>query len=226
MLTVPWRGGDILLGIGMFLSLLLAIVVAFYVVLTVGGVPRGAENGAMMVVLAFVELALLFSAWFFSVRKYRCSHQELGFRPLKWLRYMPLIAAATVGGLAINAGYLILIGQWGPKILQPPLPPPFLLNPGLPFLLGSLTVTVLAPISEEAFFRGFLFPGLRHRLGVWGAALVSALIFALGHLQWGVFIPIFLLGLILAWLYAKTGSLWSVITVHFAYNFLALISIV
>ncbi|MBI2305471.1 MAG: CPBP family intramembrane metalloprotease [Chloroflexi bacterium] len=226
MLAVPWRGGDILLGIGLFFSLLLAIVGASYVVLTVVGVPLGGGNGAMIVALALVELALLFSAWFFSVRKYGCSYQELGFRPLQWARHMPIIAAALVGGLAINAGYLILIGQWGPKILQPPLPPPFLLESGLPLLFGSLTVTLLAPVSEEAFFRGFLFPGLVHRLGVWGAALASALIFALGHLQWGVLIPIFFLGLILAWLYIKTGSLWSSITVHFAYNFLALVSIV
>ncbi len=87
-------------------------------------------------------------------------------------------------------------------------------------LLGA----VVAPVAEEVFFRGFLYAGLRGRWGLgWGLA-VSALIFGLAHLMPGVLVPIALLGVVLAWLYEVTGSLWPSILLHMAINGLALVA--
>jgi membrane protease YdiL (CAAX protease family) len=79
---------------------------------------------------------------------------------------------------------------------------------------------VAAPISEELFFRGFAFGGLL-RWGYWPAAAVSALGFSLAHFDPGSVIPFFCIGLVMAWLYWRRGSLWDSITFHFLFNFIS-----
>jgi len=80
----------------------------------------------------------------------------------------------------------------------------------------------VAPIAEETFFRGFLFPALIGKLRVWGAALASGLLFGAIHITSpgtaGLIIPLGAIGVVLALVYYKTGSLWATITTHFLIN--------
>ena len=87
-----------------------------------------------------------------------------------------------------------------------------------------LLIAGLAPISEELFFRGFLFAGLRARLSLWPAALVAGLVFGLVHAPTGVttVVPLAGLGVGLCWLYERTGSLWPPILAHVVNNSIAL----
>lgn len=87
---------------------------------------------------------------------------------------------------------------------------------------GALIVGA-APFAEEIFFRGFMFAGLRRRLPLWPAAAISAAVFGLVHAPTGpaAVPPLVVLGLILAWLYEKTGSLWPPILVHLTNNAIA-----
>lgn len=87
----------------------------------------------------------------------------------------------------------------------------------------SLFVAVLGPAIEEIFFRGFAYTALRTRFGVRWGLLLSALIFALLHFNLLAFFPIFILGLYLAYLYEKSGSLIPSMTVHILHNFLMVI---
>jgi membrane protease YdiL (CAAX protease family) len=82
----------------------------------------------------------------------------------------------------------------------------------------------LAAISEEMFFRGFVFSGLRSRMTVWPAAVISGLVFGLVHAPTGIttVIPLAVLGAVLAWLYDRTGSLWPSVIAHALNNALAL----
>ena len=76
----------------------------------------------------------------------------------------------------------------------------------------------MAPLFEEIFFRGFLFRGFANSWGWgWGAA-ASAAVFGIAHLQLDVFVPLFALGLGLAWVYHRTGSLWTSISLHALFN--------
>lgn len=93
-------------------------------------------------------------------------------------------------------------------------------------LLGSLdqpallliTGMVFAPLFEEMIFRGFLFAGLRQKMG-WGwAALVSSAIFGAGHLSIAAFIPTFSLGLLFTYLYQRSNSIWPGIIIHTLIN--------
>ena len=86
-------------------------------------------------------------------------------------------------------------------------------------LWSYFVAVVLASICEEWVFRGFLFGGLRHRWGVWPAALVSTLVFSLLHSYSLVGLAaIFLFGLIFCWLYQRSGSLIPPILAHAALN--------
>jgi membrane protease YdiL (CAAX protease family) len=90
--------------------------------------------------------------------------------------------------------------------------------------LFVILAVVMAPVFEEIFFRGFLFRGFSSSWGWVAGACVSAAIFGLAHLQLDVFVPLFALGFGLAWVYKRTGSLWSSIAFHALFNGLSVLA--
>lgn len=92
---------------------------------------------------------------------------------------------------------------------------------GWQLLLAFLGLVVIAPISEEIFFRGFLYRGLRRSWPIWVAAIVTSGLFALAHGQWNVGIDTFILSLFLIFVYQKTGNLWLSIGMHATKNLIA-----
>ena len=87
-------------------------------------------------------------------------------------------------------------------------------------LLANLLVVALLPaIGEELVFRGILQKQLgRFMLRPWHAILLAAAIFSFIHMQFGGFLPRWLLGIVLGWLYWRTGNLWVSIIAHFFNN--------
>jgi len=90
-------------------------------------------------------------------------------------------------------------------------------KPGL-LLVLTLLVTLVGPFAEELFFRGFAYPVFRKKIGVRNSILLVSAIFALLHMNIVSFFPILVLGILLAYLYEKTGSLVPSITVHVIHN--------
>lgn len=91
-------------------------------------------------------------------------------------------------------------------------------------ILAIVLIGVVAPLSEELFFRGFVFSGLRSRFSLWPAALIAGLVFGLVHAPTGIttVVPLAALGVVLSWLYDRTGSLWPCVIAHMINNGLAL----
>ncbi|HBV94554.1 MAG TPA: hypothetical protein DEG26_07640 [Chloroflexi bacterium] len=92
--------------------------------------------------------------------------------------------------------------------------------------LTLLATAVIAPIAEEIIFRGFTFRWLQGRMPLWGAVMVSAALFSAAHVGWAeptLFLPVFLDGLLLAYVYAKSGSVWPGVIIHASINVLATI---
>ncbi|GJM41353.1 MAG: hypothetical protein DHS20C20_16350 [Ardenticatenaceae bacterium] len=81
-------------------------------------------------------------------------------------------------------------------------------------ITSVVLISTLVPLWEETFFRGFIHNVLRNRLGMWAAILVSSLLFGLFHIIPLQIIGAFTLGILLAWLYEKSGSLWLPIFAH------------
>ena len=84
-------------------------------------------------------------------------------------------------------------------------------------ILG-VAIVISAPITEEIFFRGFLFGGTRPIIGVAGAALVTGFIFSLAHYNLGLILPFTAVGAILALSYQRSGTLFVPIGAHFLFN--------
>jgi membrane protease YdiL (CAAX protease family) len=93
-------------------------------------------------------------------------------------------------------------------------------NRALVVMAGILAV-LAAPVAEETFFRGFLFGGLVKRLGIFGAALASGFLFSLAHAQPTTLIPFTFVGMMLAWSYVYTGSIWTNIGAHLVFNLIS-----
>jgi membrane protease YdiL (CAAX protease family) len=99
---------------------------------------------------------------------------------------------------------------------------------GADWPLTTAVVGIGAPLSEEFLFRGFLLGALAQtRLGFWGAALVSTLLWAGLHAGYSTIglAEVFAIGLFLSWLLWRTGSLRVVIFCHALYNGLILLAL-
>lgn len=81
-----------------------------------------------------------------------------------------------------------------------------------------LTLGVLAPICEEALFRGFLYRSLRKRLGVGTSLLASAAAFAAVHLDSGAVVQLFCLGWVFGFVFERTRSLIPSMVAHGLWN--------
>jgi uncharacterized protein len=79
-----------------------------------------------------------------------------------------------------------------------------------------------APFMEELFFRGFLYPVLTRRFGMVVSVLLTAAIFALIHAPeykaWAPVLIIFLVGVVVTTVRAKTKSVGASFIVHSVYN--------
>ncbi len=89
------------------------------------------------------------------------------------------------------------------------------------FALVAFTTAVLAPIAEEIYFRGFVFRAYLEQKGPAQAYLFSSVLFALVHLNLPAVLPIFVVGLLLAALYHRTGSVLPGIIAHACNNAMA-----
>jgi uncharacterized protein len=87
----------------------------------------------------------------------------------------------------------------------------------------SLFGMTVAPLLEELFFRGFLYPVLARRMGIIAAVILTAVPFGLIHAAqlgwaWGPVLVVFLVGLALTITRAVTKSVGAGVLIHAAYN--------
>jgi len=85
-------------------------------------------------------------------------------------------------------------------------------------LLSVGVVVVLAPVFEELFFRGLFYPPLRRSLGPTLAIVIDGIVFGALHMRYLSIISLILVGMILAYVYEKTESLYAPIMTHALYN--------
>lgn len=205
--SVPWTVFDIWLGVGM-----LALIDALAFIITLQS-SRRVEFAQSAGIILF-ELAYLLPVLLIFARK-RIHWKHLGFRKFE-LNVMGLGCGLLIGGYAIILLHnLILlrlgIDTQGEAILRLI---EMLESPAWFFLVA----VVFAPFVEEIFFRGFLFQGFRQKYGWVHAMLLSSVIFAVAHLDPASLIPTFILGLVIAYLFHRSNSIWPGIILHFLIN--------
>ncbi len=86
------------------------------------------------------------------------------------------------------------------------------------FALTLILACAIGPLAEELFFRGVVYTAIRRKTSRWTAMLISGGVFAGIHTNFIGFVPIMLLGCLLAYLYERTGSLITPLAVHVFHN--------
>ncbi len=93
-----------------------------------------------------------------------------------------------------------------------------------PLAVQVAVLAVLIPMSEELVFRGLLFKRLRERASYMQAALYSAVVFGLMHGNMVQMLYGFAMGMMLAYLYEKYGSIKAPIAAHMVMNLLSVLA--
>lgn len=174
--------------------------------------------GGAIVLLAATQVALLLVSWLFVLRPGAligwpswagpdpggALRAGLGWGLVAWL-----------GATVASAGVVVILEELGlaiePQAAEQALE---VVDPWL----AVLTIVILAPIAEELFFRGVVFNAWLREGGPKLAYLGSAALFAVIHVSLVAVVPIFLLGLALAWVYRRTGNLLAPIAMHAVVN--------
>jgi uncharacterized protein len=201
-------------------TLVAQLLVLFPAVLL--GVFDPAEGGPMLLVLLItgqsVGLAGIFG--YLAARR-RLSWRLLGpLRPAG--RHVAIGLGIGLGGYVLVNVIIIALQQ-----LFGPVDPPEqqLLTDvtagGLTTVLAVIAAVLMAPVVEEFAFRGVFFQGMKRRVGLWPAALVTAVVFAAVHVE--VQQPLYssafvLLGVLFAWTMHRFGSLLVPIVAHATFN--------
>jgi membrane protease YdiL (CAAX protease family) len=222
--TVRWGFGDVAIGIGLswFLTIIFAPLVFAATGATQGDVP--------LTTVALLQIP--FDGAMFAVAIWASVTKGNG----------PVIDFGFTAKLRDMAGILVgLATQWVALLLYVPLfwfdltsaddvskPARELTDKAHDaggVVLLVLIVVVLAPIVEELFFRGLVLRSLEHRYGQTWAIVGSAAIFAAVHLEPLQFPALFLFGLVAAVMATRTGRLGPGIWAHFAFNAMAVITL-
>ncbi len=226
---VPWRIGDLAAATALVFVSFLVIQALVVLVFDIG---EAAEPDLLTPwILGALEGLMLLAVWAFGVRRYRASWSSVGLRLPRsgqrslsalWASIIVLPMVALLVSLVSTGVYASMIDALGFEAHEPsPVPEEFLGSGATRVLLSAVGV-LWGPFVEEVFFRGFLLGGLIAPLGATRAAVVSAAIFAVAHLAIASMIPLFITGLVLAWLYLRTRSIWPPLMAHAAQNLLAI----
>lgn len=94
---------------------------------------------------------------------------------------------------------------------------------GGPFWSSFLLTAIFAPIFEEWLCRGMVLRGLLTKMKPGWAIVISALFFAVIHMNPWQALNAFLIGVVMGYVYYKTGCLWLTMLMHFVNNGFAVI---
>lgn len=222
----PWSYKDVLI----VLLIVIGLIIGLNLTLLYFGVDEILRSMQMKeLVIAGVFLAqsiiLLVPVAILAIKKERkWKWQSFGFNRLKFFEHFGM----AVQGYVIYLGIVVLVTSLivfgGLKIPGYQIPEPILPifgSTNIAYAIAAVIIIGLAPLLEEVFFRGFVLQGLVNKMGRAAGAIATALLFAVLHLQFSNFIPIFILGLILSFLFIRAKSIWPCIWFHIINNIIA-----
>lgn len=216
----PWFGiAALVLGF-------LAATVGFVVVATVAAV-FGADfedpPPAVTIIATVLQSAFLIGAAVMFARKAAPVRPwQFGLRPARFWPSAGWTVVAFLTFLGISAAWAAAM-DLGDE--EDTLPDELGVDESTAALIAvAFLVTVVAPIGEEVFFRGFFFRALANWRGIWPAALITGIVFGgihAGGSPVGFLVPLGVFGVVLCLLYARTKSLYPAIVLHAINNSIA-----
>lgn len=220
-----WNGWDVLLTAVLIFVFVIVLQVALAKIAQVLWFPHGtifeaaqaiAQKTILLIASQFVIYVVAAMLMVVSVEgKYHTSFwRSIGWNwPKSFWKFVALGAA------------LFLALSLFESLLPMPKDTPFehLFDRPIDAYLLSLIAISFAPVMEEVFFRGFMYPVLARSMGVTWAVVLSALPFALLHLPqyayaWAAGFVIFVVGVGCGVVRATTKSVAASVLVHAGYN--------
>jgi membrane protease YdiL (CAAX protease family) len=179
---------------------------------------------ALYLVGVGIYLAAVAGVYLFAAR--RAGWGALGLRGAPWPNFAlvgPLFIVEVLALAAVNS----LVGLLAGGFENPQVDAITGGQPIGPTELAMLLLLVagLVPFAEELFFRGMVYPVMRRRFGAPAAIALNAAFFSLAHVIPVLLPGLFVVGLLLAYLRERSGSIWPSVCLHALQNSLAMISI-
>ncbi|HXZ26914.1 MAG TPA: CPBP family intramembrane glutamic endopeptidase [Terriglobales bacterium] len=220
----PWNGWDIVL----------LLAAAFFFLFFVSGVVYGvaahlygrsvtpAELSRDPRVLVPAQALSYVALLLFMAVLVRLRYRARFFQTIRWRWPAGADCLKFVAGGILLAGVIQALSYLFP--MPPSLPiDKYFRDATSAWLLAGFGILV-APLVEELFYRGFLYPVLARPLGTFGAVVLTSIPFALMHASqlasaWAPLLMLFLVSVALTLTRAKTGSVAASVLVHMAYNF-------
>ncbi|MCM8790970.1 MAG: CPBP family intramembrane metalloprotease [Candidatus Omnitrophica bacterium] len=181
------------------------------------------DNFRMILNSSILDILAVFFIFYFTVGQYKEKISSLGLSLKNFSRNVFYGLVGYIAIIPVLVGLLVVIAFISNLLKYVPekqaVVELFLKEESAPFLVyTSLFAAIAGPVVEELFFRGFMYNAVKKYIGIFGATLISAATFAALHAHAVGFFPILALGMLLAYLYEKTGTLVSSITVHMIHN--------
>jgi uncharacterized protein len=222
--TTVWDMRDVAkFFIMLFAFMLTMSLFARYVALLMG--QDQPDTSYVVVHGSIIDLGALFLILHYAIWQHKSSVREIGLRIGTFWKDVKLGLLAYSWLLPLFFVLVILVGVIA-KVFNYEPPPHALIdvlivadkrNPFIVFY-SIFLACALGPFVEELFFRGFLYDAIRKRWGMPSAIILTSGFFAYVHESLFAFVPIFFLGVILAYLREKRGSLIPSITMHIIHN--------
>jgi uncharacterized protein len=232
-LRVPWGGIDVLLFVVFgFVGLLIVGMIVAGITMVGFGVPMRdlapastSPAKSAILVLSQAVWSVLVLVYFFTLVRVRTESpfwRTMGWRGLP-LRALPpgVSAVVCLGGGALLAVLVSIVGRvFGPSN-ELPIEQLFRSRPAVMLLMGF--GILVAPVVEETLFRGFLYPVIARRFGIAAGVIITGAFFGAMHAQqlwggWGQIVLLILVGILLTWVRARTGTVAASYLVHLGYN--------
>ncbi|MFD1851583.1 CPBP family intramembrane glutamic endopeptidase [Oceanobacillus bengalensis] len=218
----PWSWKELTL----LLVLVLVLVPFFIEYLLLQALTDAFQNDLYSGTLVGFIMSIIFTLglYFIAIKPKKLSWKEVGLQRFPKSYWGPIIGWTVV--LIIVAIIVSYVMEWVFQIgvdnsktesLQTRLT---FIN----FIIAFVSAAIISPIYEEIFYRGFLYRWFRTKYGLFTGMFVSSFIFMIVHIPTFNTLPYtFLSGLIFAWTYEKTNSIYPAMIIHALFNGLSII---
>ena len=200
--------GDVILMFGFMLLLMIYLSSALVFRLGIWG------TGVVQLLILAVPVIY---AWYM-----KADFKKLFSLRVPGIKYIPAGICIWIGIWLVEQVVLLLLAEWFPALLETSENLNLvILDSG--FVSAFLVVGICPAIAEEFAFRGFLFGTLKEKWNPWIAIVISAVLFGAYHMNMLQFIGGFMMGIGIAYVAFRSGSIWVGCMMHFINNGLSVI---
>jgi len=231
--AIPWTPHDVLIGVLLFIGVFVILPLPVAVPLALLFDPESRPVLAVSIIAsAPIYLAIAWIAVHQTFGKYGGGWARLGVSP-PTLAIVGWAVVALVAAFTVSMIYAAVVNVFGIDALNQKCAdqvPESIRGSALLLGLSAALAVIFAPVCEELFFRGFVFPGLARAWGPVAGIAASGILFGSAHLLgnptlYKSMIQFSAIGMVFSFVYWRSGSIFSSMLAHFTFNLIGIITI-